>query len=311
MPRSGTTWVANALGRCAGTVLVHEPDNDRAHPAAFAAKASIGRFPLLAGDDRAPGLAGLLRGAFGEGRWRTSDERRRRWALERLQRAPVGQVDAAMRRSARVPLRLDAIRRVGAPPLVTPPGESATVVKSVHLSLALEWVADQVVPDEVLVIWRHPANVIGSWRELGAVLVTFPWEDERLWARFGPPAGAPGPGAPDAWIDRAAWMFALLANAQAASVERHRWPTVDHEDLLASPADGLADLAERLGLGWTDEAHRWVLDSDRPGAGYDLGRVAAEQRDRWRTRLTPDELAAVADVLGRFPALADRWDLRG
>src|SRR5581483_1257337 len=53
-PRSGTTWVEQVLGRAAGARVVHEPDNETCSPFALRAKATLGRFPVLAAGDRAP-----------------------------------------------------------------------------------------------------------------------------------------------------------------------------------------------------------------------------------------------------------------
>ncbi len=68
-----------------------------------------------------------------------------------------------------------------------------------------------------------------------------------------------------------------------------------------------AALAERVGLRWTDAAERFVEESDRQGSGFVTARVAAEQGERWRDRLSADEVDLVRSVLDAFPAglLAD------
>ena len=45
-PRSGTTWIAQAIRHGAGCRYVHEPDNERYSPLALRLKAGLGRFPV-------------------------------------------------------------------------------------------------------------------------------------------------------------------------------------------------------------------------------------------------------------------------
>src|SRR5439155_939180 len=47
LPRSGTTWVGEVLGRCAGTRYLHEPDNHLLRPEAWWAKRALGPYPEL------------------------------------------------------------------------------------------------------------------------------------------------------------------------------------------------------------------------------------------------------------------------
>ena len=53
LPRSGTTWVGEVLGRTAGARYLHEPDNHLVRPDAWWAKRRFGPYPELS-----PGAAG-------------------------------------------------------------------------------------------------------------------------------------------------------------------------------------------------------------------------------------------------------------
>jgi hypothetical protein len=311
LPRSGTTWAANALARTEGATLVHEPDNDRIHVAAMAAKARLGRYPVLGPGDDAEPYRRLFEAAFGVGEPGRFDERRRRWAASLVEGVDVTDIDRVMGESPprRWPWRLAAARYLGRPPEVVS-SAGPRIVKSVHGALSLGWVVDVVRPSDTVVLLRHPANVIGSWRDMGWKLDRFWWHRAEVWERFGPPDANPGPGRPETYVDKAAWQFALLANALVSAASSRSLPIVDHEDLLADPAGNLAGLAERLGLRWTAAAQDWVAASDRPGEGYELNRRISDLRGRWQTRLAPDDLAVVADVIERFPLLAQRWPLR-
>ena len=45
LPRSGTTWVGEVLGRTAGAHYLHEPDNHLVRPDAWWAKRRLGPSP--------------------------------------------------------------------------------------------------------------------------------------------------------------------------------------------------------------------------------------------------------------------------
>lgn len=311
LPRSGTTWIANALARCEGASLVHEPDNDRNHLDAMSAKARLGRQAVLRPGDRADRYARLFQAAFGRGDASAIGDRRRE--LARRVAAPVDltEIDRVMGEGAprRWPWRLAVARELAASPEVHPHAAGPRLVKTVHAAMALGWLLEEVEPDATLAIVRHPANVIGSWRDMGWGLGNFGWSRPAMWEEHGPERSNPGPHVPASFVERGAWQFGLLANALLAAADRHDAVVVDHEDVLADPVAQLAEVAEALGLTWTDEATAWVAASDRPGEGYELARVTDEQRGRWRTRLSPAEASVVADVLGRFERLRDRWPL--
>jgi hypothetical protein len=303
--RSGSTWISRALGLCERTTLVHEPDNERLHAEALAAKARLGRHPVLDGDDEATGYEQLftaaLAGASERGAWR------RRLADRIVARSDPAMVEEAMGEDGRWPLPLTVARHLTRIPMPAP-ADGARVVKSVHCAFALEWLARRTEPDAVAVTVRHPGNVIGSWQSMGWKLERFPWTDPRVWRRFGPPGSSPPqPSPPEPFIERAAWHFALVANALVGAAERNGWPVVDHQQVVEDPVTRLADLAARLGLTWTDEATAWIESTDQPGTGYDLHRVRSEEVDRWRTRLTDAERDAVRSIVSRFPRLEDRW----
>jgi hypothetical protein len=84
---------------------------------------------------------------------------------------------------------------------------------------------------------------------------------------------------------------------------------IDHEEVLADPVPQLEGVARGLGLSWTEGASAWVVASDRPGEGYELARVADEQRGRWRTRLAPDELRGGRRASWIASIARGRWPL--
>lgn len=94
LPRSGTSWIAHALGLTQETTLVSEPDNDRNHVEALKAKASLGRYPILVPGDEASDYAALWRHAAAGADH--ADGMRNRWAADRLAQVPAADIDRVM-----------------------------------------------------------------------------------------------------------------------------------------------------------------------------------------------------------------------
>src|SRR5262249_25000117 len=59
-PRTGTTWVARALGSSPDATLINEPDNEWPNPFALRAKLPLGQYPVLGPGDEAPKAYDLL-----------------------------------------------------------------------------------------------------------------------------------------------------------------------------------------------------------------------------------------------------------
>jgi hypothetical protein len=281
LPRSGTTWVGEVLGRCAGARYLHEPDNHLVRPEAWWAKQGLGPYPELRPGAVPPAGAGdyerLWSVAF-DGGARPSPLYA---GLRILQRAGA----------ARVSGRLASRQRPR-------PSAGPLVVKSVHCARSLEWCAERFDP-AVVIVERHPFGVIASWRKLG-------WDDfldaEPAALRFATAAlGVDPPGRRASWLERAAWHYGLLSAHLAAARRRHpEWVVVRHERLCAGPEPAFRRLAARLGLSFGEEAARFLAASNRPGDGYSTNRLWHDQVDGGRRRLSPAERALVEAALARF-----------
>lgn len=296
-PRSGTTWVSQVLGRTQGAVSIHEPDNETCEPFALRAKAYLGRFPVLAGGDAAPAeYFDLWTQAMSGHTYRS---RPRRLAAKALLRTAGSDLEAAFDGGTRrLSTRLHMVSAL-ADRAASRTGADQVIVKSVHSALSVEWIASNFT-SKVVVLTRHPMNVIASHLDLG-------WHDSNLdthpllhsgFADLYVPRLEPGASP----VARIAWQIGLFMNALDAAAARHpRWLVVSHEGLCRNPRRGFMDICEALDLPWTAEAEEFVDASNRPGNGLVTNRVASEQNaDRWRTRLTLDEQAEAQEVLGNF-----------
>jgi hypothetical protein len=296
LPRSGTTWVAEVLGRTAGARYLHEPDNHLVRPEAWWAKRNLGGYPDLRPGASAGDYEALWSRAFAGGP-RPSPL----YAGARiLQRAGAQHLGARL-----AGRRLATGRADGRPTARAPSGSTAPrptpgplIVKSVHCARALEWVADAFSPT-VVIVERHPFGVIASWRKLGwdDFLDTDPAALRHAAAVLGvdpPPAGAP-------WLERAAWHYGFLSSYLQRARRRHpEWLVVRHEVACTGPEPVFRRLCDRLGLRFGDEAARFLAASNRPGVGYSTNRLWREQVDGGRTRLASAERALVSATLEAF-----------
>jgi hypothetical protein len=178
-------------------------------------------------------------------------------------------------------------------------------VKSVHCALSLEWIAARWDP-QVLVVTRDPRNVVASWLDMD-----LPDRDRgldrnpRVRAQVLEPLGLPvAPSSADP-LRRAAWQLGVLSAAlDHAAAARPNWLVVRHEDLCLDPSGRFRAVASGLGLDWTEACDAFLSSTDADGSGFEVRRIAADQPDRWRTRLTPVQVDAVEDELARFPSVA-------
>jgi Sulfotransferase family len=298
-PRTGTTWVAQVLSRANGVTWINEPDNEWPNTYALKAKLALGRFPVLTETDRAPrayerlwrrSLAGYRQGRYQEAlAWKLDQKDR---TMQDLWRAMCDHADP------RLSARLRLLTWLARPPS-RPGGSGPVMVKSVHAPLALEWISARLRP-RILVVLRHPLNVIASWLGLGwggCALESNPRIRVRFEARWGLPRLADR----DSTIERLSWEAGLFTSALRDGADRHPdWFVVSHDDLCRDPASGFRDLFDRVGLGWTSEAQAFLEEANRPGEGWSGYRVAAEQPERWRHRLTGEQLEEIWSVLSRF-----------
>jgi hypothetical protein len=284
LPRSGTTWVANVLGRHPGSVVVQEPDNPDANPLARPVQELRGLHPVLDPAEEAPDYEQLWRLAY-RGGWPTAP------ALVALgrgaRRLPAPVMDALVRPAAAVATRL---RR---PPPVA-------IAKSVLVTFCLEWVVERFQP-QVVTLERDPVNVVASWLVMDIPLGGID-TDPRVARNYLEPLGIAPPPPDASRLARTAWCVGVLMTASRRSQGQHPdRAVVAHEQLCAAPEREYERLFARLGLTWTDAANRYLAEVNRPGRGYDARRIAGQAVRAWEGVLTTDEAATVRHIVDGFP----------
>jgi hypothetical protein len=299
VPRGGTTWVGQVLGHTQGATYVHEPDGTH-DPFAFRAKLKQFNQPMLDADgprSAAPDLAALFDGALAGGAPAgTLRDRVARYEWNRMSNDEKLKARRTGRLSARLRLALKA-----AAPRVAVTGIEHVVVKSVNSVFCVEWIARHCTPSTVGVVSRHPLNVVASWRDFGWTTPYGPqYRAMRARARERWHVDLPPPDASD--TERAAAVAGMLGYTLFDACRRQpTWVHVSHDELCVDAAARFPAVATQLGLEWTDSAAGRLAGADRPGEGYAINRVTADQPDRWRTRLGAAENATACEVLQRFP----------
>ena len=71
---------------------------------------------------------------------------------------------------------------------------------------------------------------------------------------------------------------------------------VQHEDLCDEPLDGFRALFDRLDVEFSADVIATIEERDRPATGYETKRVAADQSERWKSRLDDHQVETIRDV---------------
>lgn len=294
--RSGSIWTAGMLAAAPNSRCVVEPDNVNTgdHPANHAGS-DFGPFPVLGRGQASSEYAALWEMAF-TGRVPGRDG----WTH------PIGRMVLGLPH----PLR-DSLLSSSAALMGRIPGLAETiVVQTVMAHFAIEWIVDRFHP-KVVVIQRDPLNMVSSWLEWdvhGFDIHTRPEVRERC-AELGIELPAIG----NSELSRTAWWIGLLTAALGAVVARHPdWVVVTHEVLCADPEPQFRQLYSTLGLTWSPEPERFLRDTGyhmptrRTHRGHgpsrgDAASVRAQVAQKWRERLTDEQVAEANEVLSAFP----------
>jgi hypothetical protein len=292
--RSGTSWLIRAMAATEGTKHYYEPDNVDADPTGErpVGRSGFGPYPIITSDADAGQYRPFWDAVFA-GR------------LPAVQQINEGPKLALARAALKLPPSVrEPLIRAGASVLTRLPGGPArTAVKSIYATFSLDWLVNTYDP-KVVVIQRHPLNVISSWRELqipGFDLTTRPAILKRYRDRFeGPPL------AEDASeLSKIAWQVGLLTTVLGDAYDSHPgWLLVTHEVLCEDPKDHIRSVCEQVAIPWSPQVVEFLDESNRPGEGLKPQRVTKEQPNRWRERLSDDEVEEITSSSSGSPVTA-------
>ncbi len=270
-PRSGTSWLAKGLSFAPGFTYYREPDNYQHVPEAEK------RFLYL-----------YLTGEY-------DDPAYRRLMI----RACSGQVATAFTMKHDPGPLLKPLRGPGRmlgerfPILFF--RRPHVLVKLVFASLNLGWFSANLPQAQQLYLLRHPCGQFDSWQRVG-------WEprpvrlldNTRLVADHLHPFADLIRSANGYWERAgalwAATVYVIHRQTQADNGRR----ILAYEWLCADPVRRFEDLYHRLGLEWNGRAESFLRESDQAGDDrrYSMNRPTAKQVDKWKDRLSAEDIAA-------------------
>jgi hypothetical protein len=183
------------------------------------------------------------------------------------------------------------------------------VVKTVLACLSAEWLVRHCADARVLYVERHAYNVLSSWRDLGFVRNGREYRRVAAWAEDRWGVARPDDDGPHLALQT--FFYGVLTAALRETAADHpEWVVTTHEHLCVDSATRFADLAATLGLEWGPRAAAFVTESDLTDSAeattaadrpFRTRRATAEQPDRWRERLSPEERSIIDRTLAAFP----------
>lgn len=286
--RSGTSWLGQAIGHAPRVRFYYEPDNIDADPTGSrpAGRQGFGPYPMIEPGERATPFASL---------WDTV-------VAGRMPAVEDGPLLGPARLLLRVPraVRDPLVRGVAATAARIPARGRRTAVKSIYAIFSLDWLVERYHP-RVLVLQRNPLNVVSSWRQLDIPVFDLA-SRPRIRERYLDPLGIRPPGENAGRLATIAWHVGLLTHVLGEACDRHPdWRLITHEDLCGDPVSRIREVFDAVDLTWSVEVERYLDSANRPGEGLKPVRVTTEQPERWRWRLTPDEIDEIHAVLSQFP----------
>ena len=297
--RSGSIWTARVLASGPGGRCVVEPDNVNTEAASRSAgtpgRSGFGAFPVLRPGDDAPGYRALWEMAFA-GRV----PGRKGWT-NKLARGVL-----AMPRPVR-----NAAMAAAASAMRGAPGRPQTVVVQTVMShFALEWIVDESKAS-VVVTQRDPRNMVSSWLEWN--VDGFDLHTRPAIRQLCTELGLELPSVPSTPVGRTAWWVGIQTAVLGRLLDRHNdWILVTHEELCGDPYPLFGELYRRLGLEWTPSTEAYLKETGylTPVGRTDHGRgvtegdaeaVRRQVSQKWRERLTDDQVREIETVLAAFP----------
>lgn len=167
------------------------------------------------------------------------------------------------------------------------------LLKLVFANLNLAWLSANVPHARQLCVLRHPCGQFASWRRLG-------WEpmpealldNPRLVADHLHPFEDLIRSADTFWERAGALWGATVHVIHRQTLADDGRLIVAYEWLCGDPAERFADIYRQLGMTWNARAERRVRQTGAEGDNlvYSLNRATSIQVDRWKERVTSEEI---------------------
>lgn len=325
LPRSGTTWIGEIMSQANDVKYVFEPDNEKINAYAWLCKSDIHRFPYIEQSmpqDDFFDLKRLWREAF-RGRLGGNFNKRIFTLLFESKvpyiEAGIGEktgfsyIDCDMKnithntwkkpfRKSNQPFRASIARMLLNNPFNTSPNQQI-IVKSVHSTLYLDWLAINFSP-QIVVILRNPYALFASYLRMkmpdGARNILFQSSiREKVIDDWGINT-LPNNGIEGEMAFQIALNFRYIADQFKNSGNNPQLQFLSHDRLCAKPIEMFYELIKNVGLEWSDKIESKIVDSNKSGRGFTAKRLTKDQPSKWKDELTKKEKLTIEFWMREF-----------
>ena len=186
---------------------------------------------------------------------------------------------------------------------------SRTLIKDVHVCLALDWIDAHLRP-QIVIALRHPCAMIASWSRLREQIPDdWHWQeaDVHLQRLLTQPTLMDDHLAPyrdvlesaETYFEKLGAFWGASNYVMLQQAKQHpAWLVVQHDVLCVEPEREYRALFGKLGLSWTDTVQRRINrettnTSKMSARPYTTKRVASDQPHKWKSELSEDEAEQV------------------
>lgn len=298
LPRSGTTWLAKTLEMAENIQYLVEPDNEGTNFLGYFYKRGLERFPYFRKNEMSSSYLKLFDRAL-NGDYITYESSSNNWLFKSnlISLHLVKRRLAQKKKNRKIVLNWDFFLKKN----ITIDPQKRRLVKSVHGILNIPFLQNHLefIP---LIILRHPASSIHSHLKLGIsdgdqdIYKNKYLRDDFLTPFLDRMEKVNSP------LSRMGMQFGIFHFIVASFVKQYNYKLVFHEQLCENPVEEFKKLYDFFDLKWEDKVEKFIQNNNQKGTGgYDIKRVAAEERDSWKRKWSLDELKEIEKGYSIFP----------
>ncbi|HEU5139905.1 MAG TPA: sulfotransferase [Bacillales bacterium] len=301
LPRSGTTWTSDVLKQADDIFYMHEPDNERLYLKTLLLKDEVHRYPYLKKGQEAPLYHKLWKDLFESHSYAEmfpSKYEVNAYEIEETLGKKSGEVHDSFFKFTDESAK-DKTLKKRIDHRVKPPNKRL-FIKSIYNMLALDWLEEQFNCNQVVII-RHPANVISSYLKL-----KFPDSARNIFSQEALVNDYFGDIMPEIEkrtdvVEEMAAQIGGIYSVLEKQLESHpNWILLRHEELCENPVQQFKELYGQLGLKWTKEVKKYIVDANEPGKGFKAKRVASEEIQKYKKLLSEEQISKIREVYELF-----------
>ena len=320
IPRSGSTWATQVLSRAEGCTNVQEPDNEKENPLAYILKKNLHRFPYLRENMESPDYYCLWNIVFSDKKipyqilhifekYFMPDQ----WILEFMVGGKCGYIhepgffrfvkESHVLKGNKIIWGLKqkkyAINRI-AKYFYIKQSTNRIIVKSVHASLSIPWIEKYFKP-QIVVMLRNPLNIIASYLSLRMaesirnIFIQKELIQDHLTEFMDIVYSAKNR------VQQIAVQIGAIYKVLENQIAQHpEWIVIKHETLCEDPLEEFKQLYHELDLNWTTETENFIKASNKEGKGFSRNRVAKNEIDKWKRKLTSEQIKDINRCIASF-----------